>query len=142
MANATNGLHHIEIHTVDPDAILDLFTRTYAFDLVAERRTCAYRQWLLKSFDCQLLISSVTSGSMEGESTDHYDILTSLLADSTTRDLIRDRDTVFNVALEVNCIQAILQINPNVQVGDLYSTHCLFACTSFERRQKVSCVNT
>ncbi|CAF4194269.1 unnamed protein product, partial [Adineta steineri] len=58
MENETNGFHHIEIHTIHPDYILDLFIRIYGFQLIAKRNTFNYSQWFLKSSQCQLLISS------------------------------------------------------------------------------------
>ena len=121
MNDSTNSFHHIEFHTVRPDYLVDLFERVYDFQLIARRETVNYRQWLLRSSQCRLLISSVIETSNLKSTTQcnaeqHYDILTSILAHPTTRDFILDRDTVFNVALTVKCVQSILDRNPHVKV--------------------------
>ncbi|CAF1270700.1 unnamed protein product [Adineta steineri] len=119
MENETNGFHHIELHTIHPDYILDLFIRIYGFQLIAKRNTFNYSQWFLKSSQCQLLISSVLNIDLNNENkpnNDHYDILTTILNNENTRDFILDRDTTFNVALHVKSVQTILDKNPDVQV--------------------------
>lgn len=121
MNNSANPFHHVEFHTVRPNYLLDLFERVYGFQIIARRDTMNYRQWLLASAQCRLLISSVIeTSSLKSEAPpnneQHYDILTSILAHATAREFILDRDTVFNVALTVKCIQSILARNPRVQV--------------------------
>jgi hypothetical protein len=122
MLDETNGFHHIEFHTKNSDYLIDLFVRIYGFQLVAKRITLNYSQWLLKSYECQLLISSVLNSNVNNEShfnNNHYDILTSILSDETTRGFILDRDTVFNIALHVKSVQSIIDRNPDVQVREL-----------------------
>ena len=121
MDNSANIFHHVEFHTVRPNYLLDLFERVYGFQIIARRDTVNYRQWLLASSQCRLLISSVSeTSSLKSESPSnngqHYDILTSILAHPTAREFILGRDTVFNVAMTVKCIQSILDRNPHIQV--------------------------
>lgn len=121
MDDSTNNFHHIEFHTVRPDYLIDLFERVYGFQLIARRETVNYRQWLLKSSQCRLLISSVIETSnleitAQCNAEQHYDTLASIVAHPTMRDYILDRDTVFNVALTVKCVQSILDRNPHVKV--------------------------
>ncbi|CAF4704260.1 unnamed protein product [Rotaria sp. Silwood1] len=119
MSDETSGFHHIEFHTIQSDYLLDLFIRVYGFQLIAKRTTFNYSQWFLKSYECQLLISSVSNSNINNEinfNGDHYDILTSIILNETTRDFILDRDTVFNIALHVKSIQSILDRNSDVQV--------------------------
>lgn len=117
------SFHHIEIHTIQPDYILQLFTKTYGFQIIASRRTEYYQQWFLRSGECRLIISSVLSEFdfdlttvLPNECQD-YDILLSILRRSTTRELIIKRDTVFNVALQVKSIDRILENNPGLKVS-------------------------
>jgi hypothetical protein len=114
MSDKTNGFHHIELHTIHPDYILDLFTRIYNFQLIAQRITVNYSQWFLKSSECRLIISSLSNSirnnNQINSNDNHYDILTS------TSDFIIGRDTVFNVALHVQSIQTILDKNSDIQV--------------------------
>jgi len=130
MSNETNGFHHIEIHTICPDYLLDLFIRIYDFQLIAKRITLNYSQWLLKSSKCQLIISSVFNSDLINEINNnnhhHYDILTSILSQKTTRDFILDRNTLFNVALHVKSIQSILDKNSDLQVSTLYHIHPVY----------------
>jgi hypothetical protein len=116
MLDKTNGYHHIEIHTINPENLLDLFQHVYDFQLIAKRITLNYSQWFLKSSQCQIIISSVFNFDRNNQINDHYDILTSILSDASTRDLILNRDTVFNVALPVKSIQSILDQNSDLQV--------------------------
>jgi len=130
MSNETNGFHHIEIHTICPDYLLDLFIRIYDFQLIAKRMTLNYSQWFLKSSKCQLIISSVFNSDLINEINNnnhhHYDILTSILSQKTTRDFILDRNTLFNVALHVKSIQSILDKNSDLQVSTLYHIHPVY----------------
>jgi hypothetical protein len=129
MSNETNGFHHIEIHTICPDYLLDLFIRIYDFQLIAKRITLNYSQWFLKSSKCQLIISSVFNSDLINEINNnhhHYDILTSILSQKTTRDFILDRNTLFNVALHVKSIQSILDKNSDLQVSMLYHIHSVY----------------
>jgi len=118
MFDETNGFHHIEIHTINPDYLLDLFIRIYDFQLIAKRITLNYSQWFIKSSHCQLIISSVLNSNLNNNEINHnhYDILTSILNHKITRDFILHRDTVFNVALHVKSIQSILDQNSDIQV--------------------------
>jgi hypothetical protein len=119
MSDETNDYHHIEIHTIQPDYLLDLFLRIYDFQLIAKRITLNYSQWFIKSYKCQLIISSVLNSDLNNEvnsNNDHYDILTSILNHQTTRNFILNRDTVFNIALRVKSIQSILDKNSDLQV--------------------------
>ncbi|UJR21201.1 hypothetical protein I4U23_024298 [Adineta vaga] len=119
MSSRINGFHHIELHTEHPDRLLDLFTRTYNFQLIAKRTTSNYSQWFLKSYDCQLLISSVSNYYLDDiiiHNGEDYDILTTILHNDVTRKFIANRETVFNVALHVKSVQSILDNNANVQV--------------------------
>ena len=119
MASKTNAYHHIELHTIDPTHVLKLFMCTYNFELIAERVTRKYRQWLLQSSSCDLLISSIVDSVLEDTvniQDFHYDVLTSILSNSNTRDCVVNRDTVFNVALHVKCVRTIIDCNPNIQV--------------------------
>ena len=120
MSNETNGFHHIEIHTIQSDYILDLFQHVYNFQLIGKRITKNYSQWFLKSSQCQLIISTVFNKDLNNEcvhnNTDDYDILISILNHKNTREFIINRDTVFNVALHVKSIQEILDKNPDVEV--------------------------
>jgi hypothetical protein len=108
VADNTIGLHHVEFHTY-----------TYGFTLSATRTTPHFSQWLLDSHQCRLIVSSALNTKPEIEkdvNKDHYDILTTLLADETSRSFMVDRKTVFNLALTVNCVQSVLDRNPDVQV--------------------------
>ena len=116
MNDSTNHFHHIEVHTVRPNHLLDLFERVYGFQVIARRDTVSYRQWLLKSSQCRLVISSVSEISNTPHEPQHYDILTSILDHAAARNFIFHRDTVFNVALAVKSVQSILDRNPHVQV--------------------------
>ena len=120
--HTTTSLHHIEVHTLQPDPILDLFTRVYGFQLIAQRRTWSYRQWFCQSAHCRLIISSVVSDSNFGqrvapEHDQHYDILTSILTASETRKFVLNRETVFNVALEVKSVRTMLDRHPDLEVS-------------------------
>ncbi|CAM4890605.1 unnamed protein product [Rotaria socialis] len=119
MVDETSGFHHIEFHTIQPNHTLDVLVRIYGFQIIAQRTTLNYSQWFLKSYECQLLISSVLNSDLNDEiilTNNYYDILTPIIRNSTTRDLILDRDTVFNIALHVKSIQSILDKNSDVQV--------------------------
>ncbi|CAF2411176.1 unnamed protein product [Rotaria sp. Silwood2] len=119
MSDETTGIHHVEFHTIQPDYLLDLFIHVYGFQLIAKRITFNYSQWFLKSYECHLLISSVSNSDINNiinSNDDHYDILTSIIRNNTTRDFILDRDTVFNIALHVKSVQSILDRNSDVQV--------------------------
>jgi hypothetical protein len=121
MSDETNGFHHIEIHTIRPDYLLDLFIRIYNFQLIAKRSTLNYSQWFVKSYECQLIISSISNPVLNNENNsdkNHYDILTSILSNKIIRDFIINRDTVFNVALHVKSVQTILDNNSDVQVRE------------------------
>ncbi|CAF4047605.1 unnamed protein product, partial [Rotaria magnacalcarata] len=94
-------------------------SRIYGFQIIAQRTTLNYSQWFLESYECQLLISSLLNSDLNDEiisSNNYYDILTPIIRNQTTRDLILDRDTVFNIALHVKSIQSILDKNSDVQV--------------------------
>jgi hypothetical protein len=115
----TVGLHHVEFHTTQPQHLVNLFIDTYGFALSAIKTTSDYSQWLLDSHQCRLIISSVSNTKPDIEkdvNKDHYDILTTLLTDETTRSLVVDRKTVFNLAFTVHCVQSVLDRNPEVQV--------------------------
>lgn len=115
------AIHHIEFHTVDPDHLLDLFVRTYGFQIIATRTTPNYSQWLLKSHECQLVISAVSSlpsNDVPVYKNDDYDILTSILHREDTRDFIFNRDTVFNVSLLVDSVSSILDNAKDIQVRE------------------------
>lgn len=113
----TSGLHHVELHTKEPDSLLNLFVHTYGFNLVATRMTNDFRQWLLESHQCRLLISSVESNmNITNNNKDDYDILTTIIQNQATRELIVGRNTVFNVALNVKSVQAVIDRDPDVQV--------------------------
>lgn len=115
----TVGLHHLEFHTTEPEQLVDTFIRTYGFVLSATRTTPNYRQWFLESHQCRLIISSTTGIGSKIETDidkNHYDILTTLLGDEANRTLVVDRKTVFNVAVTVQCVQSLLERNPEVKV--------------------------
>ncbi|CAM4787906.1 unnamed protein product [Rotaria magnacalcarata] len=117
--NETSGFRHIEFHTIQPNHTLDVLVRIYGFQIIAQRTTLNYSQWFLESYECQLLISSLLNSDLNDEiisSNNYYDILTPIIRNQTTRDLILDRDTVFNIALHVKSIQSILDKNSDVQV--------------------------
>jgi hypothetical protein len=117
MLDKTKGCHHIEIHTIQPENILDLFQRVYDFQLIGKRTTRNYSQWFLQSSQCRIIISSVLNIDQNDQiNNDDYDILTSILSDPLNRQLILNRDTVFNVALHVTSIQSILDQNSDLQV--------------------------
>lgn len=119
MSNGANDFHHVEIHTKTPEVILDLFQRVYHFHLIGQRQIVNYSQWFLRSYQCRLIISSVGHSSVNesmDSNSDHYDILTSILSQPTTADYVLNRDTAFNVALEVKSVQTILKQNPDLQV--------------------------
>ena len=119
LVDDTIGLHHVEFHTTKPQHLLDLFTHAYGFTLLAVRTTSGYCQWLLGSHRCRFVISSVSSVNSNIEKNineNYYDILTTLLADETTRSLVIDRKTVFNLAVTVKCVQSLLDRNSDVQV--------------------------
>jgi hypothetical protein len=116
MLDTTNGYHHIEIHTKNPKNLLNLFEHVYDFQLIAKRVNSNYSQWFLKSSQCRIIISSVFNFDRNNQINDHYDIITSILSDESTRNLILNRDTVFNVALHVKSIQSILDQNSDLQV--------------------------
>ncbi|CAF0872728.1 unnamed protein product [Adineta ricciae] len=101
-----------------PDHLLNLFVHIYGFEVIATRTTRNYSQWLLKSYKCQLLISSVSSvqlNDVTAYKNDDYDILTSIIHREDTRDFIFNRDTVFNVSLLVNSISSILDNTNDIQ---------------------------
>lgn len=115
----TVGLHHVEFHTTEPQHLVNIFINTYGFSLSAVKTTSDYNQWLLDSHQCRLIISSISNTKSEIEKdvkNDHYDILTTLLANETTRSLVVNRKTLFNLALSVNCVQSVLDRNPDAQV--------------------------
>lgn len=119
LTNEKDGLHHIEFHTINPDDLLDLFVRTYGFQLIAQRVTFNYSQWLLKSYEFKILISSVSNSALIHQitsSAQHYDILTTIISHNIAREFICDRDTAFNIAIHVKSIQSILDKNPDVEV--------------------------
>ena len=116
MSNVSANYHHIEIHTIKPEHLLDLFENIYHFQLIGKRQTDFYSQWFLQSGRCRLIISSILNLNVKQTDSNHYDILTSILSQPSTADYIFDRDTVFNVALQVKSIQAILDNNPDLQV--------------------------
>jgi hypothetical protein len=116
----TIGLHHVEFHTTEPQHLMNIFINTYGFSLSAIKTTSNYSQWLLESHQARLIISSTSNTNSEIEKdlkNDHYDILTTLLANETTRSLVVNRKTVFNLALSVNCVQSVLDRNPNAEVN-------------------------
>lgn len=118
-SNMSADYHHIEIHTIKPDYLLDLFENVYHFQLIGKRQTEFYSQWILQSCLCRLIISSMNnfnSNSTLKIDSNHYDILTSIVSKSLTADYILNRDTVFNVALQVKSIQTILDNNPDLEV--------------------------
>jgi hypothetical protein len=120
VANDAAGILHVEFHTTRPQHLIDLFIRTYDFSLSATRVTSDYSQWLLDSQQCRLIISTVSNtrtSTTTNVNKDHYDILTTLLNDKTLESLVVDRDTVFNVALAVTCVQSVIDRNPDVQVS-------------------------
>ena len=84
--------------------------------MIGKRQTDFYSQWFLQSGRCRLIISSILNLNVKQTDSNHYDILTSILSQPSTADYIFDRDTVFNVALQVKSIQAILDNNPDLQV--------------------------
>lgn len=120
MYDETNAFHHIEIHTINSNYLLNLFLNVYDFQLIAKRVNLYYSQWFLKSSECQLIISSTLNLNeifdYNDNNQNHYDILTSILNNKTTRDFIINRDTVFNVALHVKSIQTILEKNSDIEV--------------------------
>lgn len=121
--HTTTSFHHIEIHTIQPDSILDLFVRVYGFELIGQRQTAFYQQWFLKSAACQLIISSVDSNVNFDQLTcskndQDYDILSTILTNAETRKFILNRDTVFNVALEVKSIRTIVDRNIDLDVKE------------------------
>ena len=121
--HTTSSFHHIEIHTIQPDYILDLFVQVYGFQLIGQRQTLSYQQWFLKSAKCQFIISSVDNEFdfnqlNESKSDQDYDILSSILINPLTRNFILKRDTVFNVTLEVKSIRTILDRESNLQVSE------------------------
>ncbi|CAF2119938.1 unnamed protein product [Rotaria magnacalcarata] len=119
VVDETVGLHHVEFHTKEPQRLMNIFINTYGFHLSATKTGPNYSQWLLESYQCRLIISSVLSSMPSNENNfnkDAYDILTTLLTDETTRDLIMNRDTVFNLGLTVNSVQSILDRSPDLQV--------------------------
>ena len=113
--------HHLEFHSTDPSALLNLFKLVYGFQLAAQYHHSHYQQWLLKSSNCRILISSVRNDfeineySLVSNSND-YNILSDLLKTSEYRRFFIERNTVFNVALIVKSVQSILDRNPTVQV--------------------------
>lgn len=118
-SNMSADYHHIEIHTIKPGYLLDLFENVYHFQLIGKRQTEFYSQWILQSCLCRLIISSMNNfnaNSMLKIDSNHYDILTSIVSKSLTADYILNRDTVFNVALQVKSIQTILDNNPDLEV--------------------------
>lgn len=124
MFDGTNTLHHIEFHTIQSSHLLDLFIRAYGFQLIAERITINYSQWLLKSNQCQLLISSLSDVHQHNDiqiDNGHYDILNPIIENERTCNFVRNRDTAFNIAVRVKSIQSILDKNPDLQVRKLCS---------------------
>ncbi|CAF4946384.1 unnamed protein product, partial [Rotaria sp. Silwood1] len=114
------GIHHVEFHTTRPQNLIDIFVQTYGFVLSATRTTCDYSQWLLESSQCKLIISTTTAVAEKTTemncSQNHYEILTPLLGDETTRNLVINRDTAFNIALAVTSVQSVLDRTPDAQV--------------------------
>lgn len=118
----TSELHHVELHTKEPNSVLNLFMHTYGFSLVATRMTNDFCQWLLESHQCRLLISSMESNmNIINNNKDDYDILTTIIQNQATRELIVGRNTVFNVALNVKSVQAVIDRDPQVQVNNYLS---------------------
>lgn len=127
VVDETVGLHHVELHTKEPQRLMDIFVNTYGFHLSATKIEPIYSQWLLESCQCRLIISSVSSSMTTNEkiiNKDHYDILATLLHDEKTRDLVMNRDTVFNLGLTVNSVQSILDRSSDLQVNS--NQYCKF----------------
>lgn len=133
MTIVDNTFHHVELHTVQPEQLLELFMSTYGFHLIAKRATRHYDQWLLKSGQCQLLISSVCDAQLDGTAevgTNDYDILTPILNNESSRSWVVNRDTTFNVAMHVKSVPAFLANNPDVQVNGCDDLGLVTVCCS------------